>query len=1171
MHVPYPTRLALPMLLLALCSGGAVLGQDTTRLIQLADRGDRGPRFLSTAGHGVSAVDVSRAPVFLRRIAVDFERVPLGDALRAVGHRAGVRFSFSESEVPVDRPVSLSAENITVGGVLHELLIDTDLDVRLSPNGLVSVVPRSEAPTRGARQQMGTVTGRVTDAITRTPLDQASVHVDGASSGAVTTVSDGGYTIHNIPPGTYRIIARRVGYTPLTKTTTVTTDSATIVDFALAAAPTKLNEVVTTAVGDQRRYEVGNVISTINADSIAPTAPITSLTDLISARAPGVEVLETSGMTGAGEAIRIRGLSSLVLQNDPIVIVDGVRQDNSAGGDINAIFAGNSGSNGTHPTPTRLNDINFRDIESIDILKGPSASTEYGTDAANGVIVITTKHGTAGRPQWRVSAEQTASHVPVSFPNGYYSWGHATDGTNTAVDCPLVAGEGISFGDARTAGTCLVDSVTRWSPLNHAATSIFGTGTHGKYDLSVSGGSEVIRYFVAGGLSNETGVIQMPPVFRQLADTAHLGLPRSALNPNNEQQRSVRANTAIKLGQAADLTATGSYLSTYQQTSDASGLYLGALYAPALAGAAHYYGYGYFNGTFAGQTPLGELSALGSQNTNRVTGGLTANWRPVGWFVGHATVGLDHGSQRNEEINYPLANATYETMTPFLGLTDATTDVYSVDLRGTATAALTRGVRAVTSGGLQMVDTRMVGQNASTTGITATNLTLNGATGAVVAQSANRQATLGGYGEEQFNIADRLFLTGAVRIDAASGFGRAYATAAYPKASISWLVLDQGPTTLRVRGAFGESGVQPMNGASKTLYTPSVDYIGGTTVTSYTLNWPGNATLRPERSAEFEGGMDLSGWTNRVSVELTGYSKTTHDALVNLNLNGSLCCSTFQENIGQVRNTGLEGSATVAILQSRPVTWDIAVNASVTHNTLLSLAPGVANQTVTGVFTGFRYRQAPGYPLYGIWAQRVIYADANHDGIIGANEVTLADSATFIGPSLPTREASVSTHLGFWGGAVTVGGLLDYRGGYRIANAVANLADGIGNTRPTNDPTAPLRLQARAVVNAGGPTNASDMEDGSFVRAREVSVTYAVPRTVVRALRMQSASITGAVRNLALWTRYTGVDPEVTNTFGYAVQSAPTSGGYLLNNDVRSDIGAVPLLRYWVVRLNMGL
>jgi hypothetical protein len=305
-----------------------------------------------------------------------------------------------------------------------------------------------------------------------------------------------------------------------------------------------------------------------------------------------------------------------------------------------------------------------------------------------------------------------------------------------------------------------------------------------------------------------------------------------------------------------------------------------------------------------------------------------------------------------------------------------------------------------------------------------------------------------------------------------------------------------------------------------------------------------------------------------VSLELTAYAKTTHDALVNVNTGVDLGGYTYEENIGEVRNTGLEGSVTVGVVQTRSITWDVAVNASVNHNTLLSLAPGILAQNVSDFYA--QERQTPGYPLYGIWAPRVTYTST--DGIVEPNEVTVADSSSYMGPSLPTQEVSVSTHLGLWRGAVAIGGLVDYRGGYKIANTVPYLASGEGNNQGEDDPTAPLWVQARQQANLCCVFNSLDVEDGSFVRVREVSVTYAVPRSLVRAIRMQSLSVTGAVRNLALWTRYTGADPEVSNTGSYTIQSAPSQGaGYMVNNNVRADAGTVPLARYWVVRLNVGL
>ena len=1104
-----------------------------------------------------------RISVLHARVSVDFDGITLADALQRLAQKGGLGLTYGRRFGQLDQRVSLHAIDLPLSEAFATTLQGSGLDLLAWPSGnLVVVEASAKISARLMTQGTGTVTGHVVDAALKSSLSEVVVRVDGSTLSA-TSNGEGKYTVTGVAPGTYQVTARRVGYQPLTKDVTVTVDERATLDFALTATPTRLDEIVTTAVGQQRRYEVGNTISTINADSIAPTAPITSITDLISARAPGVTVLENSGLTGSGEAIRIRGLSSLALQNDPILIVDGVRQDNSPGGDLIATLG-----NGDHPTPSRLNDIDFSDIATIDILKGPAASTEYGTDAASGVIVLTTKHGTAGPPQWRVSAEQTESGIPSSYPTGYYSWGHLTDGTNAPVNCILFPAFGLS---ASTNGTCVVDSVTRWNALNHPATSIFGTGNRGKYDLSVGGGSEAVRYYVAGGLANETGIARMPSAFRQIADTAGVYLPPAALNANVEQQRSVRANTAIKLGSRADLSVTASYLSTYQTTPEAGALLQGLLTGPAIGDAAHYYGYDHFAVLFGATTgalnPIDQLIQQGSQNTNRVTGGLTATWRPTGWFIGHGTFGLDHGSQGSQELTYPQTNTQFGGAGPFLAIGNSTTDVYSVDLRGTATASLGRGVRAVTSAGLQMVDTRNVGQTASTRSITPTNLTLNGATGVLVGQEGTRNATLGGYGEEQLSLADRLFLTGALRIDAASGFGSAYSTAAYPKASVSWLAVDRTGTTLRMRAAFGESGQQPANGAALQLYMPQVTYVGGTDVPTSGFSQAGNPTLRPERSAEFEGGVDLGAWGNRLSVELTGYEKDTHDALVDVDLGATFNDLPYQENIGEVRNTGAEISATVGIIQTRSTTWDITVNGSVNHNTLLSLSPGVTAEPPLYA----SYQQRVGYPLYGLWGYPLIYADANHDGIIEEDEVAVpTDESVYQGPGLPTREISLATHIGLWRGTVALSALADYRGGYRVQNNSANLSNVGGNTREVNDPTAPLPLQARASADFADFFNSGFFEDGSFVRIREVGLTYVLSRSLTRALRVASVSLTGAVRNLVLWTRYTGADPEATDSNGNNNEAMFSTGTSFTNNNSRQDYGAVPLARYVVVRLNVG-
>ncbi len=1114
----------------------------------------------------------SAAGTLRRTVALDLRSATIAEALDAISRRAELRIVYGPDVLATPGRVSLHVENMTVADALDAALEGTGLEAYVSLHG-TAVLIRRESRVRSAlvAQTGGMINGRVTDAVTRAPLDEVAVRVEGPGLGAV-TASDGRYVIRSVPSGTYRVTARRVGYTPLTKTVAVVTDSAAMADFALQAAPSKLNEVVTTAVGDQRRYEVGNTISTINADSITPTAPITSLTDLISARAPGVAVEETGGLTGSGEAIRIRGQSSLVLQGDPIIIVDGVRQDNTPGSSALLPVLVSTGVPTVVPAPSRLNDLDFADIQSIDVLKGPAASTEYGTDAANGVIVITTKRGTAGKPQWQASAEGTASAIPEAFPTLYYSWGHTTDPSHTPVRCPLVPYL-FSGGHGSATGTCVVDSLTAWNPLNHPYYSIFGSGKRQKYDLSVSGGSDATRYFISGALSKETGVLRLPGVFAAQATT--LGLPHSVFDPNGLDQRSVRGNTAIRVGPTADLTLTGAYLSTYQEAVNADNLYLGTAFSLPLRDSAHAYGYSRFSTL---TRPIPQFGMPTNQTTGRLTGGMTGNWRPWVWLAGHATLGIDHGSQRSQSAVLPEV----APLLPFyfstqLGIANTTTDVYTVDVRESATAALTRAVRAVTSIGLQLADTRLQGTTVRATGIPATNFTLNGVVNPTVTQLGDRQATLGGYGEEELGLSDRLFLTGALRVDAGSGFGHAYSTAVYPKASISWLATNSGPATVRLRGAFGESGVQPPNGAALQLYAATTEWLNGGVTSATQIANIQNQVLQPERSEELEGGLDVGLWQNRATVELTGYSKTTRRALVNVGTGWEGGNLPYAENIGEVRNTGVEAAVTTTVLQSRALTWDLSLNGSVNHNTLLSLAPGVLSQQLMGLYAVYQF--APKYPLYGYWGPRVQYTDLNHDGIIEPTEVTVADSLSYTGTSVPMREASLGTHVGLWGGAVSASALVDYRGGFRLLNTSAFYeAISPQSDRASNIRTAPLWQQARDVAAQavtvtgidGGVPPTGFYEDATYLRFRELSLTYAVPRAATRALHVRNLSLTGAVRNLALWTRYTGVDPEVATSAGYNAQLSPTSNTSIVNNNMREDAGAVPLLRYWVLRLNAG-
>jgi len=1132
---------SIAVLLLTICAPATLIAQ------QPASSVARSVPSLEQQGRRDSGPQL---PPIKRKVTLHLNGVPLRQALDEISRQSGVNLLYSESFVPLNQLVTLNVENVAAFDALNAVLRGTGVALSISRTGTARLVREKDDSRQAA--ESGAIVGRVSDAKTGDAIAGAFVRVVGTRLGTLTGDS-GTYRLVAVPVGDHEVIVNRIGYSQRSQTITVSADEAITLNVALSPVPTHLDQVVVTALGTQRRLEVGNSIAHIDADSIVPTAPVTSVTDLLSARAPGVQIVEAGGLTGGGEAIRIRGQGSMVLPGDPIVIVDGVREDNSAGGRHSVAFSS------IVPGPSRINDIDFSQIATIDVLKGPAASTEYGTDAANGVIVITTKRGAVGSPRWHASAEQALSNVPVEFPDYYYSWGHDTDGAQ--VQCPLTS---IYGGPASTAGSCTVDSVTHFNPYNHAATSIYGTGSHQRYDLSVGGGSDALRYYVAGGLSNESGMVRLPDVFRSQA--VSLGMPAAILRPNDQEQRSLRANTELRLGTGATIAINAAYMQSQTNNPSTVELTAGPLSGPSLPDSANNFGYGNYPPNF----PLSQFGQLQSDQTTRATFGLSADWQPEEWLKAHVTAGIDHGSTEAHSLLLPQAQAVagWGDDQGALEVDQISRDIYTIDARASGAAPLGRSTRATTSVGLQLADTKTQGVDANAIGLSPTNLTLNGVAGTSVVQVRDEQATLGGYVEEQIAFADRLFLTGALRLDAGSGFGSAINSALYPKASISWLALQHSGSSVRLRSAFGESGVQPFNGAALQLYTPGVAWQDGGPVSVFRAKTPGNPALKPERSRELEVGADMGFWSNRVSLEFTQFWKTTEDALINENVGWDLGNLGYEANLGEVQNRGLEATLNATLMQSRSFAWDVTLNASTVHNKLVRLAPGVSGTNV-----GYYQRDAAGFPLYGYWGTRVTYNDANRDHIIEPDEVTVADSATFIGSSSPTREASLATRLSLPRHALSLRALFDYRGGYRVLNGDAWAAAFSGTLKEQNDPRANLAFQARALVDASGAAAypAGFFEDGTFLRFRELSLTYSLPSRIARAVRVNDLSLTGAVRNLALWTHYSGPDPEVSAPGGQGAGSQFGTGTLFSNYDIRvNGFGAIPLARYWVLRLSAG-
>ncbi|MBC7897876.1 MAG: SusC/RagA family TonB-linked outer membrane protein, partial [Cytophagaceae bacterium] len=998
------------------------------------------------------------------------------------------------------------------------------------------------APSLTAQTATNRLTGRVSERDGGLPIDGAQVRIDGTTTGTITG-ADGRFTIGRMQPGTYSVRVIRIGYLSEARSVTVAAGAAATADFALARAPYQLEAVVTTATGQQLTRELGNSIAKIETAKLVKEQPIQSMQDVLNGRTAGVTTIAASGTVGGGARVRIRGLSSASLSNDPLVIVDGVRVEQGSPA-IGGPF-GDTGVGGGRPS--FLNNLNPEEIESMEIVKGPSAATLYGTQSANGVIVITTKKGSQSAPRWSLFAGGGISQNPFEFPAQYYNKGTRLAAPGGEIDCTLVR---------EATGVCTLQQQYTRNLLMDKETTPFGTGTRQAHGAQVTGGNESLRYFVSGTWENEIGVLKMPDseVDSLLRERGTSSIPRWQRLPNQLTKTGLRGNFGLPIFANGDLQLSSGFMSSYTllpQTGDnLLGVVGTGLFGTANPAAPSAWGFA---------SPRTALAKGVSRDNRQFINSATATWRPMSWLTTRVTGGLDYLPWADEGRIRSGEGCTFcgQEWQGLRAVNKYNNERYTLDLGATANKQVMTTLNSKTAVGVQWNrDSRVVTFNS------AEILPPGGSTidaGAQKSSSENTAqfVTYGVYIEQQFAWKDKLFVTGAVRRDQNSAFGQDFGAAVYPKATVSWVVTEDGGArwinNFRPRIAWGESGQQPDANASITFLNPVTSTVLQGEVPAVTFGALGNSGLKPERSRELEGGFDFTTLRNRVSLQVTYYDKSTEDAIVRRDIAPSQTAGqAIFDNVGTVSNKGLEVSLNARMLDMDALRYDAQVEASWNKNRLESLAPGIKP------FGGFGYQNAPGQPLFShYWPTIRSFADANGDGVIVPSEIVTTNGvAVHGGPSVPTRTISLNNTIGLFRDKVRVNGLLDYRGGnvmHQISDGFA-CALGPNNCAATHVKGTPLADQARAVI-AGGALGAY-WEKGDFMRLREVSATFELPRSLTSFARSKTASLVLSGRNLWLWTKeYSGADPESTTT---GTDATPYSFVQQAQN------------RYFTFRVNLG-
>jgi TonB-linked SusC/RagA family outer membrane protein len=991
------------------------------------------------------------------------------------------------------------------------------------PAGISALTPTPSASLQAA----GIITGRVLGPAGQ-PLASVQVFLSAVNLGALTQ-ANGRYLIQNAPAGTYTLTAERIGYRSGSVQITVSNGQTVEEDFALVEAALRLDElIVTGTAGGTQRRALGNSVARVNVAAERDLLSGATFEEILGNRVPGVALLAPSGVAGGGAKIRIRGSSSLALPGDPLIYVDGIRVDQSEA------FPGRFTSVST------LDDIDPASIESIEIIKGPAAATLYGTEAANGVIQIITKKGVVGAPSFDVAVGVGGIWLPD--PAGKV-------GEQFFINA---AGE--------------VDSrnpyIEEMQPAPFFGKPLFQTGLAQNYSVGVRGGSESVLYAAGIDRMMEEGYTRI----------------------DDNEKTSARLSLTMIPSDKLTITLNGS--ESLSKTQD-PGLILFRLDGLARPGQFDQILRGW-----GGETLDARLKGRTDVVTaNHSTWSLNIEHNPTSWFIHKVTAGVDRNALENTVFTRKsddlLVVASYgdNAREGDKSITNLERQTLTLDYSASVRLQLTDRLGSVTSAGLQYFGRENTSKNVHGEEFAVPALSTVGAASSTEAsESFVENNTVGSYVQNEFSWEDRVFLTGAVRFDKNSAFGKEAGGELYPKLSAAWVLSEESfwegsgfgsaVPEIRLRSAWGASGQQPDAFAAQRLYQSRTGP-GGLPMLSPSVF--GNPDLGPERGEEIEIGFDAGLLDNRMSFEFTWYSRSTKEAIVARPIRPSQGFPGTQFiNVGEIKAGGTETVLNFQVVRGEGLQWDVTPVFSTNWSRITDM--GGLSQIVALGFGGSSRNQyhVEGFPVGGFFDIKVLSADfvsgtsgpvenAMCDGGTGIGEREQGGAAVpcagapevFYGQSTPAWNFVLNNSL-TWGNW-TLRASVDMKGGHHIQPDYLAGADQRHSERLIRQDntiwTALRKHGARGGIN---------MSYGDFAKLRELTLRYRFSDAMAGRIGSERASISFSGYNVAtLWTKqgkFTDMGARLHDVEGGAPNK--DNGGV--------DMGGFPPASRFTVRMNVS-
>jgi TonB-linked SusC/RagA family outer membrane protein len=943
---------------------------------------------------------------------------------------------------------------------------------------------------------------RVTGSVTTTtgePIGNVVVNVQGTALGTYTT-DDGKFVLNNVPSSAQVLVVRRIGFRRVLQPLPATVDQITI---RLVKDVLELErQVVTGTTTSISSVNAANAVASVSGDQLNK-APTPTIENALQGKIPGAVISQNSGAPGGGMQVQLRGTTSINANSSPLYVVDGVIVSNSVIlNGMNSITTAGAGVTNSQDQPVnRIADLNPADIENIEVLKGASAGAIYGSLASNGVIVITTKRGTAGRPT--ASITQRVGQFTLARKLGLRCFGSADEVKNAftfgTTAKAIAAGEATAAEYTANNGACndFEEQFYGGNPLSYET------------DLSLRGGSGGTTFYVAG-LAKRDNAIQRNSYYQKQSVSANLNQligTRLTLRSNNEFMHSL-TDRGISGNDNNDIISPGDIFASTPTWIDLA------------AGGPNPWlpsGSNAFQNADLVKLPEDVYRYIGSVNTT-----FSAYSSPRQTLDFTLLGGVDAFSynakvisppelyfESNDGLNGTIVVNKSQNVNANLNL--SARHKYIINL---ATATTSFGLRQQRRQSSLITNS---GRNLPS-GVSDVNF-------GVVQVVNENQFLVKDFAyfvqEEVLAFNERLLITGGINAERSSVNGDDKKFYAFPKAAASYRLPFLPPFTdeLKVRLAYGKAGNQPNYGFKFTTLPISV-YGGQLGARPSTI--AGDPTIRPETSTELEGGLDAQFLGGRAAVDFTVFKKNVSDLILSASVANTSGFSTRLLNAGALQNTGTEIGFNVTPIQRGNLSW-------VSRTTYANVDGRITSLGGLPCFNGGSFFSA----TYG-----APYVCAGYSPT--AVQARNGWDSTFVNGVYASRVRHISTYesapdfnMGFSNeinyGPIRLYGLLDWRRGGKVANLTNAYfdpvtADGLGFFADTAKSAA--RIKRNATLGT------SYLEDAGFVKLREISVSFTLPRSLTQSLfstLTQDIRLELSGRNLKTWTPYTGYDPEVSN------------------------------------------